>query len=357
MKNLILVINPGSTSTKIAVYENRKSFFLINIKHSNDLHSKYPRIADQFEFRKETVINELNKASIEFSRIAVIVTRGGLLKPITGGAYKVNEKMIYDIHHPMAEHESNLGGLIAYEIAKEIGGNIPSIIVDPTCVDELEEIARISGMPELPRLSFLHSLNQRAVARRYATEIGRIYEDINLIVVHMGGGISAGAHSKGRIIDVNNGLNGEGPMSPERSGGVPSGQLVELCFSGKFTKDEIMKKLKGKGGLCAYLGTSDAIEIEKRIANGDKYAELIFRAIPYQVAKEIGALSTVLKGEVDGILITGGLAFSNMLINDISDRVKHIGTVKVYPGEDEMETLALYGYMTITKEIEVKEYV
>ncbi len=357
MNQLILAINPGSTSTKIAVYDNRKQIFLTNIKHAQETIHQFEKIPDQFEFRKNTITEELTKNDIDIKKINIVVGRGGLLKPIAGGVYKVNEKMIYDIHHPMGEHESNLGGLIAFEIAKEIGNNVIAIIVDPTCVDELDEIARISGMPELPRKSFLHTLNQRAVARTFARDSGTHYEEINVIVAHMGGGISVGAHQKGRIIDVNNGLNGDGPMSPERSGGLPVGQLVELCFSEKFTKAEILKKIKGKGGLSAYLGTSDAIDIEKRIEDGDQFAKLIYNAMSYQVAKEIGALSTVLKGEVDGILLTGGIAYGAMIVDDITERVKHIGPVRIYPGEGEMEALALNGFLVLSGEVEVKEYV
>lgn len=357
MNKLILAINPGSTSTKIAVYDNRKQIFLTNIKHSQESIQQFDNIPDQFEFRKNTIAEELTKNDIDINKIDIVVGRGGLLKPIAGGVYQVNEKMIYDIHHPMGEHESNLGGLIAYEIAKEIGHDVIAIIVDPTCVDEMDEIARISGMPELPRKSFLHTLNQRAVARFFARDNGLHYEEINVIVAHMGGGISVGAHHKGRIIDVNNGLNGDGPMSPERSGGLPVGQLVELCFSGKYTKSEILKKIKGKGGLCAYLGTSDAIDIEKRVEDGDPLAKLIYSAMAYQVAKEIGALSTVLKGEVDGILLTGGIAYSTIIADEITERVKHLGPVRIYPGEGEMEALALNGLLVLNGEVEVKEYV
>jgi len=357
MEQLILVINPGSTSTKIAVFQNRKQIFFTNIKHLQEILEKFERIADQFEFRKITVIDELKKAGIEFKKIKIVVGRGGLLKPIEGGVYRVNEAMIHDIQNPMGEHESNLGGLIAYEVAKEIGKNIMAIIVDPTCMDEMEEIARISGMPEIQRRSFLHALNQRAVARTFARNQSEKYEEINVIVAHMGGGISVGAHQKGRIIDVNNGLNGDGPMSPERSGGLPVGQLVELCFSEKFTKQDLMKKIKGKGGLTGYLGTNDALEIEKRIEEGDEFAKLIYDAMAYQVAKEIGALSTVLKGEVNGILLTGGLAYSDMLMNMITERVQHLGPVKTYPGEGEMEALAFNGFLVLNKEVEVKEYV
>jgi len=246
--------------------------------------------------------------------------------------------------------------VIAYELAKESGKDIPAVIVDPTCVDEMEEIARISGIPELPRRSFLHALNQKAIARRYAGELNKRYEEVNVIVAHMGGGISVGAHYQGRVVDVNNGLNGDGPMSPERSGGLPVGQLVELCFSGKYSKEEILRKIKGNGGLSAYLGTNDAIEIEERIKGGDDYARLIYEAMTYQVAKEIGALSTVLKGKVDGILLTGGLAFGPMVVNPIIERVSHLGPVKVYPGEGEMEALALNGLLVLNNEVEVKEY-
>jgi butyrate kinase len=353
----ILVINPGSTSTKIAVFNNRTQIFMISVKHEQEVLGTFDCIADQYEYRKNMVKDELIKAGIGLKEIDIIVCRGGLLKPIMGGAYKVNEAMLRDIRNPMGEHESNLGGLIAYALVKEIGSDVEAIIVDPTCIDEMEEIARISGMPEIARRSFLHALNQRAAGRKFALDFGKKYEEVNVIVVHMGGGISVGAHHKGRIIDVNNGLNGDGPMSPERSGGLPVGQLVDLCFSGKFTKAEICKKIKGKGGLTAYLGTCDAIEIEKRINEGDEYAKLVYSALPYQVAKEIGALSTVLKGEVDAIIITGGLAYSTMIVNDIIERVAHLGPVKVYPGENEMEAMAMNGFMALNHEIEVKEYV
>jgi butyrate kinase len=357
MDHKILVINPGSTSTKIAVFYNRTQIFMISIKHEQEVLATFECIVDQYEYRKNMVKDELIKAGIDLNKINIIVCRGGLLKPITGGAYKVNEAMLRDIRNPMGQHESNLGGLIAYALAQEIGPEVESIIVDPTCVDEMEDIARISGMPELPRKSFLHALNQRAAGRNYAKEIGKKYEEINIIIVHMGGGISVGAHRKGRIIDVNNGLNGDGPMSPERSGGLPVGQLVDLCFSGKFTKAEICRKIKGKGGLTGYLGTCDAIEIEKRINEGDEFAKLIYSALPYQVAKEIGGLSTVLKGEVDAIILTGGLAYSSMIIDGIIERVAHLGPVKVYPGENEMEAMAMNGLMALNHEIEVKEYV
>lgn len=357
MGNIILAINPGSTSTKIAVYYDYKNVLLTNVKHEQSMLAQFKCIADQFDYRKNMIKDVLKKACIELHKINIVVGRGGLLKPIQGGVYKVNEIMLNDIRNPMGEHESNLGGLIAYEIAKEIGPDILAIIVDPTCVDEMEDIARISGMPELPRRSFLHALNQKAIARKYAKELNKTYEEVNVIVAHMGGGISVGAHHKGRVIDVNNGLNGDGPMSPERSGGIPAGQLVELCFFGKFSKAEINKKIKGQGGLSAYLGTNDAVEIEKRIKEGDEQAKLIYKAMSYQVAKEIGALSTVLKGDIDGILLTGGLAYGQMVTDEITERVNHLAPVKVYPGEGEMEALAFNAHLVLNNEINVKDYV
>ncbi|MFH2094663.1 MAG: butyrate kinase [Bacteroidota bacterium] len=352
----ILVINPGSTSTKVAVTVNTKLTFLKNIKHPVDEISKFERIADQYEYRKKIILRELKDADVDIKTLNAVIGRGGLLKPIQGGVYRVNDKMIHDIHNPMGEHVSNLGGIIAKEIANMAGKNVPAFIADPTCVDEMDEIARVSGHPEIKRLSFLHALNQKAVARRFAKEKGIKYEDLNLIVVHMGGGITVGAHKNGRIIDTNNGLNGDGPFSPERSGGLPSGQLVDLCFSGKFTKFEIMHMLKGGGGMIAYLGTNNLIDIEKKIEEGDKNAEMIYSAMAYQTAKLIGEMGTVLYGEVDGIILTGGIAYSEKFINLIIERIKHIGPIIIYPGEDEMLALAMNCYLVLNGEVEAKDY-
>ncbi len=352
----ILVINPGSTSTKIAIYEGRKQIYLKNIKHSREELSGFPKVAYQFEFRKNIVLNDLHENGIHLNTIQLVMGRGGLLKPIPGGAYRVNEAMIRDIHQPMAEHESNLGGIIAWEIAKTIGPDIHAYIVDPTCVDELEDIARLSGLPEIPRRSFLHTLNQKAVARRHAKELGKRYEDMNLIVAHMGGGITVGAHKMGRIVDVNNGLNGDGPYSPERSGGLPVGQLVDLCFSGKYSRDEIHRLIKGSGGLVAYLGTNNALEVEQRIREGDAYARLVYEGMAYQVAKEIGALGAVFEGRVDTILLTGGIAYSDTLTEKIRLMVDFIAPVQVYPGEDEMAALAYNGWLILNGEMQAGEY-
>lgn len=357
MDQYILVINPGSTSTKIAVYNGNTSVMLTNVVHEQRVLAGFGKIIDQVDYRTNMIREVLSSSGYPLESFSIVVGRGGLVRPIEGGVFEVNEEMLNDLRNPIGEHESNLGGVIAYTLAREIGEHIHAIIVDPTCVDEMDEIARISGMPELPRKSFLHALNQKAIARKYAGELGKRYNEVNVIVAHMGGGISVGAHSGGKVIDVNNGLHGDGPMSPERSGGVPAGQLVELCFSGKFSKAEIFKKLKGKGGLSAYLGTNDALAIEERISKGDEYAMLVYSAMAYQVSKEIGALSAVLKGKVDGILLTGGVAYSRIIVGHITERVSHLGPVKAYPGEGEMEALAMNAWLVLNKEVEIKEYV
>jgi butyrate kinase len=352
----ILVINPGSTTTKIGVFDNNKSVFLKTIQHNAKELELYEKIADQFEYRKKIIMEEFKLANIDLNNIQIVIGRGGLLKPMGGGVYRVNDAMIRDIKKPMAEHASNLGGYIAKEIADFIGKGVKAYIADPTCVDEMEDVARISGLPQLPRKSMLHTLNQKAVARRYASETGKKYEDLNLIVAHLGGGITVGAHRKGKIIDTNNGLDGDGPFSPERAGSLPAGQLVEMCFSGKYTKTEIKKLITGHGGIMAYLNTSSAIEVEQMIEKGDEYALLIYSAMAYQVSKEIGALSTVLKGAIDAILLTGGVAYDKNFVDMIIDRVKHLGIVRVYPGEDEMRALAMNGLMVLKGEIQPKEY-
>lgn len=351
----ILAINPGSTSTKIAIYDNEKEVFETTIRHSNEEIDQYPKIADQYDFRKDVILRVLSENEINLTKLSAVVGRGGLLKPIQGGTYEVNDKMIEDLKAAeRGEHASNLGGMIAHEIALQL--NIPSFIVDPVVVDELSDVARISGMPEIERISIFHALNQRAVGRRYAVSKQMKYEDLNLIVAHLGGGISVGAHEKGRIVDVNNALDGEGPFSPERTGGLPVGDLAKMCFSGKYTHDEIKKMIKGKGGLVAYLGTNDGRDVVKMIEDGDENAKLIFEAMAYQVAKEIGSCATVLKGKVDAIILTGGLAYGPMLIKWITERVKFISEVIVYPGEDEMSALALGGLRVLKNEETAQVY-
>jgi butyrate kinase len=352
---LILVINPGSTSTKVAVFRDKEPVFTETLRHSTEELSKYKSIIDQFEFRTQAILNMLKEKGISLSEIDAIVGRGGLLKPIESGTYIVNEKMIEDLKKAeRGEHASNLGGIIAYTLAKE--HNIPAYIVDPVVVDELEDIARITGMPEIEKSSIFHALNQKAIARRLAADLNKKYEEVNLIIAHLGGGISIGAHKHGRVVDVNDALNGEGPFSPERAGGLPVLDLVKLCYSGKYTYQEMKKKLIGQGGVVAHLGTNDVREVYKKIKEGDKKAELVLEAMAYQTAKEIGAMAVVLKGHVDAIGITGGIAYNEDFVKRISERVKFIAPVYVYPGEDEMLALAQGAYRVLSGEEKAKMY-
>lgn len=351
----LLIINPGSTSTKIAIYDNEKPVMEQTLRHSNEELAPYASVIDQFEFRKNVILDTLNANGINISKLSAVVGRGGLLRPMEGGTYKVNNRMLEDLRgNVMGQHASNLGGIIADEIASQLG--IPAFIVDPVVVDEMEEIARFSGMPEIKRISIWHALNQKAVARRAAADLGKRYEDINLVIAHLGGGISVGAHKKGKVVDVNNALDGEGPFSPERTGSLPVSGLVKLCYSGKYTIDQLKKLIVGKGGLVAYLGTNDGREVVKMIEAGDKNAELVYKAMAYQVGKEIGACATVLEGKIDAICLTGGLAYDKLLTGWIKEMVQFIGDVRIYPGEDEMIALAEGGLRVLRGEETAREY-
>lgn len=355
MANRLLVINPGSTSTKIGVFEEEELVFEETLRHSVEELSPYKKIFDQYKFRKDIILKSLEKNNIDVKSLTVIIGRGGLLKPIEGGTYEVNATMLEDLKIGVqGEHASNLGGIIAHEIAEEIG--VKSYIVDPTVVDELEDVARISGLKDIERRSIFHALNHKAVARRHAKSQGKNYEDMNLIVVHLGGGVSVGAHKKGRVVEVANALDGEGPFSPERSGSLPVGDLVKLCYSGKYTHDEMKKLIKGNGGIVSYLDSNSTIEVSQRVKDGDEYAELIYYAMAYQVAKEIGACAAVLKGDVEGILLTGGIAHDEQFTNWIEEKVKFIAPVYVYPGEDELAALAQGGLRVLRGEEAPKEY-
>jgi butyrate kinase len=352
----ILVINPGSTSTKIAVYQNYTPLFLKSINHPIDQLRQFNRISDQYQFRKNIVLKELELAEIDLKSISIVIGRGGLVKPIESGIYEVNEAMVQDlIESPLGEHASNLGGLIAYDLAKTLT-NARALIADPVVVDEMNDVARIAGHPNFKRFPIFHALNQKAIARSYALSHDKKYEELNLIIAHMGGGISIGAHCKGRVIDVNNALDGEGPFSPERSGTIPAGQLASLCYSGDYKHDEIKKMIIGEGGLIAYLGTNDAYKVELRAREGEPEAKLIQDAMSYQVGKAIGEMATVLKGEVDAILLTGGIANNTMVTDYIKSMVRFIAQVIVYPGEDEMKALAQNAVRVIKGEVECKEY-
>lgn len=353
--NRILVINPGSTSTKIGVFDNELPIFEKNIRHDRERLSEFNKIIDQYEFRKNTILESLDTEGINISKLDAVCGRGGLLRPIEGGTYRVNDSMLSDLRAGFAgEHASNLGGILAFEIAA--GLNIPAYIVDPVVVDEMEPVARISGFSLIERKSIFHALNQKAVARRVAKELGLKYENLNFIVAHMGGGITVGAHKKGRVVDVNNGLHGDGPFSPERAGTVPAGDLVSLCYSGQYFFEEIMKRLVGQGGLVGYLQTNDALQVENMIANGDEEARLVYEAMAYQVAKEIGAASAVLAGKVDAIILTGGLAYGKEFVSTISERVHWIADVIVKPGENELQALAEGALRVLRGEEREKEY-
>lgn len=350
----LLVINPGSTSTKVAVFKDGVNLVQKNLSHSAEELAKYEKITDQYEYRQQMILEWLKEENIEVGSLAAVVGRGGLLKPMPGGAYKVTDAMIEDLKIGVqGEHASNLGGIIAKGIADQEG--IPSFIVDPVAVDEFPDIARISGMPELPRKSLVHALNIKAVGRRAAGDMGKALEEVDFIIAHLGGGISIAPVSKGRIIDVNNANEG-GPFSPERAGGLPVGDVMKLCYSGKYTQAEMKKMTVGKAGLVGYLGTNDARDVIKMIENGDKKAELIFDAMAYQIAKEIGAMAAVLKGKVDAIVLTGGIAYSNLLCERISKRVQFIAPVKVYAGEDEMLALAEGTFRILKGEEKAKIY-
>lgn len=355
-KNRILVINPGSTSTKIAVYQNYTPLFLKCINHPIEELRKLGKISGQYEFRKKIILNELNHAEIDVTSISVVIGRGGLIRPIESGIYEVNQAMLKDLKEGfLGEHASNLGGLIAYDLAKSFP-NARALIADPVVVDELQDVARVAGHPRFKRYSIFHALNQKAIAQNYAYSHDKRYEELNLIIAHLGGGISVGAHCKGKVIDVNNALDGEGPFSPERSGTVPAGQLVNLCYSDEYNLEDIKKMIVSEGGLIAYLGTNDAYKVELQARSGDKHAQLIQDAMSYQVGKTIGEMAAVLKGEVDAILLTGGIANNPMVTDYIKTMVKFIAQVIVYPGDDEMKALAQNALRVIKGEVQCKEY-
>lgn len=350
----ILAINPGSTSTKIAVYEDEKPTMLSNIRHTVGDLSRFERIVDQRDFRRDVVLAELKKMDIPF-RFDAIIGRGGLAKPVQGGVYEVNEQMCRDMYFAQRRHVCNLGCIIAYELAAMIPG-CRAFTADPGMVDELEDVARITGSPFMPRVPIWHALNQRAIARRFARENGKRYEDLNLIVCHMGGGISVAAHRKGRAIDAGNGLDGEGPFSPERAGTLPAADLIHLCYSGKYTKEELLKRIAGQAGLAAHLGTTDVKKIISDIEEGDKHAELVLDAMIYQTAKAIAADSAVLFGKVDAILVTGGLAHSEYITARLRRRIDFLAPVYVYPGEDEMQALAFNALSVLRGKRELRVY-
>lgn len=363
----ILVINPGSTSTKMAVYEEEKPILLRNITHTAEELAPFDAITEQQDFRRQLVLDELQRSGIPLDFDAVI-GRGGLVKPIAGGVYEINEQMIEDTLHGcvMHNHACNLGCLIAHEIAEEINSQeqnanskqarCRAFIADPGVVDELSPLARISGSPLMPRICIWHALNQRAIARRYARGIGREYEDLNLIICHLGGGISVAAHEHGRAIDANNALDGEGPFSPERAGSLPAADLIRLCYSGKYTENQLLKRIAGQAGLTAHLGTNNMREILQRIKDGDEHAQLLVDAMLYHTAKQIASEAAVLCGQIDAILLTGGMAHSDYIVSELRRRIGFLAPVYTFPGEDEMEALALNALAVLQGKRHAKNY-
>ena len=352
---LILVINPGSTSTKIGIYRNEECILSEEISHSSRELEAYPDIMSQQEFREELILKALERAGFKITDINCIIARGGALRPLPSGTYVVNDRMLKDLQEgTYGLHASNLGAVLARRLADKI--NVRAFIVDPITVTELSDIAKVSGLPDIQRVSIFHALNQKAVARLAAHDLGGRYADYSFIVAHLGGGISVGAHKGGRVIDVNNALNGDGPFAPTRSGHLPVWSLVELAFSGKYTEEQLKQKIWSNGGVSAYLGTSDMREVKKRMTEGDAKARLIYDAMAYQVAKEIGAFAAVLEGKVDAIVLSGGLARDDEFVKLIKDRVGFVAKFMIYPGRDEMRALDMGAVRVLMGEEEAREY-
>ncbi|MCR5419015.1 MAG: butyrate kinase [Lachnospiraceae bacterium] len=355
MSKKSLIINPGSTSTKIGVFEDETLLFEETLRHSTEEIAQYATIVDQKDFRKKIILDLLSSKDFDINSLDFIVGRGGMLKPIPGGTYEVSDALLEDLKiGKQGQHASNLGGILAREIGESIGK--PSFIVDPVVVDELMPTSRYSGVPELPRTSVFHALNQKAVAKRYAKEKGVAYDSLNLVVVHMGGGVSVGAHEKGRVVDVFNALDGDGAFSPERAGAVPSGALIKMCFSGQYTQQEVYKKVVGNGGFNAYLNTNDMRDVDKMADEGDAKAVEIRDAFIQQVAKDIGSMCCVLSGKVDQIIVTGGIAYDKYVVDGLKSRCEWMAPFTVYPGEDELLALAQGGLRVVNGEEKAMSY-
>jgi len=349
----ILTINPGSTSTKIAIFENEEEIFTETIRHSVEELKEFANSIEQKDFRMNKILETLKEKGYEPKDFSAIGARGGILPPLESGVYKIDDEMVdYLSNKTPVDHASNLAAVLAYELTKKYG--IPSFIADPVSVDEMDNVARYSGIPELPRLSLVHALNIKMVSRKIAEKHGKKYEDLNMVVAHLGGGISVTAHRKGRIVDVN-GANDEGPFSPERTGEVPCGDLVRLAFSGKYSYDELKKKLVKNGGVVAYLGTNNVKEAVEMMEKGDKKAKLVIDAMIYQISKEIIGMMTVLKGKVDFTVITGGMAYNSYITSKIKEYVGKYAEFEVYPGENEMQALAIAAYKAIEGKVEIKK--
>jgi len=350
----LLVINVGSTSTKVAWFRGREPVILETIRYESKDLASFSSLRAQLLFREDDLLNWLKRNGVDLKAIDMIVSRGGLGYPAPAGAYRIDEAMCRDVlEGRYGKHPSALGPAMSLDLSRKYG--TPAIVIDPPSTDEFHPLARISGMPDIERKSAFHALNQKMAARRLALERGKRYEEMNLVVAHLGGGATIGAHHRGRVIDCTHGL-GEGPLTPERAGALPTTDLLDLVSSGEYDREQLQRRLVGQGGLFAYLGTADAEKIEGLIRTGDEKAELIFKAMAYQVAKDIGAMSAVLKGRIDGIILTGGLANSERLTGWIKEWVQFLAPVFVYPGEDEMSALAEGGLRILLKEEKIRKY-
>lgn len=354
--NLILAINPRVPFTNIGLFRNQQLVFLKKVVHPETDRKQFTRYADETAYRTNQILKELSNNDLPISDIKIIISRGGLIRPVHAGVYHVNEQMIKDLKTGVSgEDVVNLGGLIAHELSLKIPGS-SAFVADPVVVDEFEDIARVSGHPEFRRRSVFHALEQKAVARKFAKTVQKKYEDLNLIVAHLGNGITVGAHCRGRVIDANQGLDGDGPFSPSRTGTVPLGDLINLCFSGKYTREELYSMITIDGGLFAYLGVHDGYTADQLASQGNEKATFFLRAMAYQVAKTVGAMYAVLNSGVDAILLTGGLVNSPVFMEELQSRIRNMAPVHTFPNEDDVESLAINGYYIMNREIPIEEY-
>lgn len=347
----ILTINPGSTSTKIALFKDNELEFEQVLRHPAEELNQFSKLIDQYEYRKEKIINFLEEKNITLKDLDAISCRGGLIGPIPSGTYTINDSLFTRLSTDVV-HASNLAGIIGYNLSKELG--IPSYITDPVTVDEMAPIAKVTGIPGIERKSKFHALNQKAIARRAAKQLNRKYDESNFIVIHIGGGISIGAHEKGKVIDVNNVIDGDGPMAPTRAGSIPVEAVIDLCFSGKYTRTELKEYVSQRAGLTDYLGTSDVRDVQEMMEQGNEQAKMLYEAMAYQICKNVGAMATVLKGKIDAIVVTGGVAYSKQFVRLLKERIDFLGEVIVIPGEEEMLALAEGALRVLTGEEEAK---
>ena len=350
----VLAINPGSTSTKVALYDEERPLLDLTLRHTTEELTRFTDIIDQLDWRRGLILSALREKSFDIKELSAVIGRGGLIRPIPAGVYEVNSRMRYDLRNAQMKHTCNLGGLLAAQIAHMAG--VKAYIADPPVVDEMDDVARITGMPMCPRKSVFHALNQKATARLHCERTDLVYEESNLIVAHMGGGISVGAHRQGKIVDVNNALDGDGPFAPDRAGSIPSSELIKVCFSGQYTREELLKYISSKGGMVAYLGTNSVMQVMERIEQGDQRAKKVLDALCYNVSKQIGAMAAALAGRVDGIILTGGIAYNEPVVNYICEHCAFIAPVTVYPGENELESLVANALVVLRGTIEPKVY-